>query len=142
MYQKKERGFTTVDMTVAMLVTIIFVSIMTSVLYSVYSASTEVKRTASALNYAVDIFECIGGMSFSDVTEENVVRELKSIGMTKTSTTSEGTKGKIGNSYEFLLKIEDPKGDGYIKHITLKIDYAISAKNKGSVKLERLKTCA
>lgn len=81
----KEDGFTTVDIGIAMMIVVIFVSIMTSMLYSVYSSQTEAKRTATALNYAVDIFEEIGITSYSSVTEERNFKKHKRCGYSKHS---------------------------------------------------------
>ena len=58
-YIKRENGFTSVDAVIAMMIVVIFVTIMSSGMYSVYISQTEAKRTAVALNYAVDIFEKI-----------------------------------------------------------------------------------
>lgn len=71
---KKENGFTTVDIGIAMMIVVIFVSIMASMLYSVYASQTEAKRTAVALNYAVDIFEEIGKTAYTTVTEERNIK--------------------------------------------------------------------
>ena len=65
---KSKDGFSTIDLGIAMLIIILFVAIMTSYIYNVHLSSTEAKRTATALNYAVDIFENIGRLNFSEVT--------------------------------------------------------------------------
>lgn len=78
---KKESGFTSVDITIAMLVIIIFVTIISSVSYSVYSAATEARRTAGAVNYAVDIFECIGVLDYEQVDASTIAKKLKDLNM-------------------------------------------------------------
>lgn len=85
---KKESGFTSVDITIAMLVIIIFVTVLSSVSYSVYSASTEARRTAGALNYAVDIFECIGSTPYEQVDANTISKQLKDINMTVSANTT------------------------------------------------------
>ena len=91
---KKERGFTSVDIAIAMTVVIVFASIMTSIFYSVYVSSTEAKRTATALNYTVDIFEKIGSVPFNNATEANIVQTLKSdLNISDVSQTAERNKG-------------------------------------------------
>ncbi|MCI9365743.1 MAG: hypothetical protein HFJ54_03935 [Clostridia bacterium] len=52
---KNKNGFTTIDLTIALIVVMLFVTIMTSISYNTYLVSTEAKRTAVALNYAVRI---------------------------------------------------------------------------------------
>lgn len=138
---KKEGGFTTVDIGIAMMIVIIFVTIMTSMLYSVYSSSTEAKRTAVALNYAVDIFEQIGKEPYSNVSEEDILRSIKEInaGTIISQGEDKGTNAKIG-TYDINLKIIDPYGDNKLKLVTLIITYPVSAKNTEKIELQRLKT--
>lgn len=141
---KKEKGFTAVDLGLAMLVIIIFAVIMTSVSYSVYSSSIEAKRTATALNYCVDIFEHIGELDYEDVTVSsgeifyidgfnNFVQEN-----TSTDNGTEIVKGNIG-TYNIELKIEDYNGQDVIKIITLKMTYAVSRDHTEEINLQRLK---
>ncbi len=139
---EKESGFTSVDITIAMLVIIIFVTILSSVSYSVYSASTEARRTAGAVNYAVDIFECIGRLEYDQVDANNIAKELKDLNMTVESNNSQGSTGKIAKSYDYEMQIQDYFGDDTIKVITLKITYKISAKKTESIELTRMKTNA
>lgn len=138
---KKEAGFTTVDIGIAMMIVIIFVGIMTSMLYSIYSSQTETKRRAVALNYAVDIFERIGIEPYSNVSEEEILGSIKEInaGTILSQGENEGTNAKIG-TYDINLKITDPKGDNKIKLVILTIKYPVSAKKTEKVELRRLKT--
>lgn len=99
MKYSKEYGFTTVDISVAMLVIIIFVSITSSVMYNVYLSSTEARRTATALNYAVDIFENIGIMDYSAVTESGIMQNLKPLKVSNIQAVSERNKG---NYWRFI----------------------------------------
>lgn len=137
---KKEKGFTTIDVSVAMMIAVVFVAIMSSMLYSVYASSTESKRTAMALNYAVDIFERIGAVAYDDVYEEGILRSVQSTNVTgiQSAGTDKGTNAKIG-TYEINLKIEDEYNDNTIKLITLTIKYPISAKKTETMELQRIK---
>lgn len=137
---KKERGFTSVDITIAMLVIIVFVTVLSSVSYSVYSATTESKRTATALNYAVDIFECIGQIDYSQVDASTISKKLPDLNMTVASNSSSGATGTIGKNYDYTLRVEDYFEDNTIKLITLKITYKISARKTESIELKRIKT--
>lgn len=141
----KEKGFTTIDLGVSMLVMIIFVSIMTSMIYSVYMSSNEARRTATALNYAVDVFEEVGQQSFSSLTPTSVFSYIDNVNIDKTNIKSETINGtqiataKIG-SYDLKLEMTDPYSDGTIKKFKLTINYAVSAKKSESVELERIRT--
>lgn len=135
---RKEKGFTTIDVSIALLVIVVFVSIMSSILFSVYSSSTEAKRNAVALNYAVDIFERIGAVSYGQVDEGEILRSLPTINVTGLQTTADGTIAKIG-TYDIKLKITDPYNDDKIKLVTLTITYPVSAKKTEVLELQRIK---
>ncbi len=140
---RSKRGFTTIDLGIAMLVILIFVVIMTSVSYNIYLSSIEAKRTAVAVNYAVDIFEHIGLIAFGEVTASYEILEIESLAALEynsisTSGNVETVSATIG-TYEIELKIEDYKGDGVVKIVTLTIDYPVSRKNTETLEFQRLK---
>lgn len=137
---KKEKGFTTIDISVAMLITVVFVAIMSSMLYSVYMSSTEAKRTAVALNYAVDIFERIGAVSYTELDEVSILKSLQTTNVTGVQSAGgdNGTNAKIG-TYDINLKFTDEHGDNKMKLITLTIKYPISAKKDETIQLQRIK---
>ena len=143
---KNNRGFTTVDTGVAMIIFVIFAVIMTSISYSVYQSSIEAKRTAVALNYGVDIFENIGQLDYSEVTaSSDKIFDIDALSTFEEEDASidgvegiETITGKIG-TYNIELKIEDYNGENLIKIITLKITYPISKSNTEKVELQRLK---
>lgn len=141
--EKNEKGFTTIDIGLAMLVTIMFVTIMSSMLYSVYLSSTEAKRTATALNYAVDIFETIGQMSFSDLEPEQILGQMIDFNLSEINSSNTDkekvTTAKIG-TYTLILTMTEPYADGTIKKFKLKITYPVSRKNTETLELERIRT--
>lgn len=138
-----KRGFTTVDLSIAMIVIIIFVVIMTSISSSVYSSSMEAKRTAVALNYAVDIFEHIGEVDISQVKATSDLLEISSLQKfvcenTGTVNGIDIITGKIG-TYEIRIEIEDYRKDEVVKIITLKITYPVSKNKTETLQLQRVK---
>lgn len=141
---KDKKGFTSVDLTLAMIVVIIFAVIMTSISYNMYLSSTEAKRTAVAVNYAVDIFEHIGELDYSDVNSiSGELFEIESFNNFELNniTGNNGTEtitGTIG-TYNIELKIDDYNGQDVIKIINLKITYPVSRKNTEKVEMSRLK---
>jgi len=140
---KNKKGFTTVDLSIAMIVIVMFVVIMTSVSYNIYTSSTEAKRTAIALNYGVDIFEHIGALNYNEVIASYDLFKIDGMENFEHIATSSNDKeskvsGKIG-TYEFEVKIQDYKNEGLIKIITLTIKYPVSKKNTETIELQRLK---
>lgn len=138
---KKEKGFTTVDLSIAVIVLILFVTIMTSMIYSVYMSSTEAKRTATALNYCVDIFEAIGQSSYQSVKASNILNNMQGVSDVDGNETS--ATGQIGNgtgAYKINLKVENPYlTDDTIRLITLNVEFKISASNTQNIELQRIK---
>lgn len=140
---KDKRGFTTIDLSIAMIVILIFVVIMTSFSYNIYASSIEAKRTAVALNYAVDILEHIGEVSFNEVSASYELLEIDSLeSLTYNSVSStnniETISASIG-TYDITLKIEDYQSQGVIKIITVTIEYPVSRKNTESIEIQRIK---
>ncbi len=153
MKKNNERGFTTVDISIAMIVVAMFVTIMGSVFYNVYLSSTEAKRTATALNYGVDIFEQISNDTFTfqaltpkevliSLSEELGIEEIKETenGDEKIGTGRIGTKG----AYNIKLSMTEPvtvEGIKPIKKFKLIITYNVAAKKEPeTIELERIKT--
>ena len=130
---KFEKGFTSIDLSIAMFIIVLFVSLVSSVTYSVYTASTEARRRATSTNYAVTIFEKIGTLSYSAVTGEEALRDIPEIKDIKTSGTE--TTAYIGESesnyqFKFTLTISETYPNE-IKDIKLDIDYRIKAGTDG-----------
>lgn len=141
--QKRENGFLTVDLAVALMVITIFVTIMSSVLYSLYISTTEAKRTATALNYTVDIFEYIGKVPYSIVTAKEVLSNMKFVTEVDSTSTDTEATGRIGTgpgAYEIHLAVEPQYTDNKIKLITLTMSFKISNKNTQKIEMRRLKT--
>ena len=141
---KKEKGFTTIDLSIAMMVVAIFVAIMGSMMYTTYTISTEARRTATALNYAVDICEQIGVTNLSVLSAEGVLRDLEaeleisSIRKTKDTAAEQIAVGTIG-TYDIELKIENTYPNK-IKKCTVTIRYKVSAKKPNEeIVIERIR---
>lgn len=136
---KKNKGITTVDTAIALVIAVIFATAMTSLFYNVYLATTEAKRTAVGLNYAVDIFENIAIKDFSSVTPTSALSSIPEIENVTGSSTATGTaKGKIG-TYDITLDIKNYKDTTKMKIITLEIEYPVSRKNTEKIELQRVK---
>ena len=136
---KNNKGITTVDAAIALVIIVIFATAMTSLFYNVYLSTTEAKRTAVALNYAVDIFENIGIKDFSSLTPTSALSDITEIQSVSGNDTATGTAtGKIG-TYSITLNINNYEDTDKIKIIKLKIEYPVSRKDKEKIELQRLK---
>lgn len=141
---KTNKGFTVIDIGIAVTVIVIFSAVITSVSYNVFLSETEARRTAVAVNYAVDIFENIGVLDYDDVNPSSgKIFDVDSLeNFTQSSTETENGVQKIFGSvgtYEIELDIEDYNDMDLIKIITLKINYPISKNHTEKLELQRLK---
>ena len=138
-FLRKENGFTAVDIGIAMMVVVLFVAIISSVLYSVYISETEAKRTANALNIAVDIFETVGIMDFDSVNAAQIMQRLPELEAVQKSYAEVGAEAEyeIG-PYTLDLGVFDYYDD--VKLITLKIMFKVTKNREETVELKRIKT--
>ena len=136
---KNNKGITTIDVAIALVIIVLFATAMTSLFYNVYLSSTEAKRTAAGLNYAVDIFENIGNKDFNSLTPTSAltgITEIKDVSGSNNATGS--ATAKIG-TYSITLNIDNYNDTTKIKVIKLKIEYPVSRKKTEKIELQRLK---
>ena len=70
---KQEKGFTGVDLTIAVIILMLFVALITTLFYNVYLSSSSTKRSATANSYIIDVFEQIDRMTYEEVLQDNIV---------------------------------------------------------------------
>lgn len=69
---RKENGFTGIDISVALIIIIIFVGIIATLIYNFEIQSKEVKRKSEATSIIIDILEYAKNTPFEDVNLENL----------------------------------------------------------------------
>ncbi len=131
---RDKRGFTAVDVSVAVLIIIIFVSIITSAFYNYYLSNTEVARNSAALNHVIDVIEAVEQMDYEQVDDTSVKNKLQEFYNNK----------QIADAYQIttqLVKYNTTTGntnkEDLIKILTVKIEYPIG-KRKQSFEISRL----
>ena len=67
---KGNRGFTTADIVVAIVVMMIFVGMIATLFYNFYLSTTAKNRNAMATNYIVDVIEEIKAMNYDEVQKD------------------------------------------------------------------------
>lgn len=116
---KSEKGFTGIDITVAIIIITIFVSIISVIFYNITLSSRKIERQTEATYIATDIIEQIKAYNYEDVvtTDDLHTTEIESINLTRNE----------NNESNFMkLKTSDFK-DGY--NVTLKIQNYIPSEN-------------
>lgn len=71
---KQERGFTGVDILIAVLIIALFTGLISSISYNIYLSNSSIKRMSKARDYIVDMFEHIDKTYYDDITKEKLVK--------------------------------------------------------------------
>lgn len=134
---RQNKGITGVDLTVAIFIIILFVSILATTIYAVYLSNASLKRNTVATDYATTIAEKIKTLDFDDVNLN--------------TGTYEKINGKvldidISEGYDVILTItnynetagNEEKQD-VIKLINIKIEYVVGKQEK-SIEINTIKT--
>lgn len=142
---KKNKGVIIADALLAVVLMMIFLSIISTVSYSIYITSSFIKRNSKATDYGVKIIEWIDKTPYSKIDEE-IINYINGI-------ESENLEAKlVGNSFNGntpykatieIQKYNETEGNtekkDIIKTIIIEISYNLGEKTE-TVKFERLKT--
>ena len=138
---KKNNGFTGVDISISILVILIFVPTIFGVVYNIQKTNAGIERKTNAVNIATDVLEIVKSEQYSDITVSNskLVTDLNNK-YTKSSyknTEKEedgynyiyySTKGSNNESYQIQLGIKNyypslSKTEDYVKEIKVRVFY-------------------
>lgn len=130
---KKDAGFTTADITISIVIIVMFVSIITTAYYNYYLSVTAKNRIAIATNCIVDVIEAVELMDYDDVNIENVNSKIQDL---------YGTN--IPSQYTITAKVqkyneteENTNKQDIIKILTVNAKYNIG-KNTKEIEIKRL----
>lgn len=112
---KSQKGITGVDLTIAIIVIIIFTGVIANLLYSSYKLSLEIKKRAVADSYITAVLEKVDEKSFDDVSNSNFISNLKDISIDSAYTVTYNVSD-YGNGYNI-------NGNPVFKKVTLIISY-------------------
>ena len=110
MNKQSERGITTIDVTVSVILITLFVALITTLMYNINSNQNAIERRSQATNYAI-----------------NEIEKLKQQDFTELIDTDEST-----NEFENIT--DGGSATGYAKKITI-VDYANLAENQGNTSI-------
>lgn len=74
---KQKKGFTMVDIAVAIVIIMIFVGIITTLFYQYYLSISSKNRNAIATNCAIDIIEDVKAMNYEEVTIDTLNQKIQ-----------------------------------------------------------------
>lgn len=140
---KSERGFTAIDVSIAIILIFIFVSILAVLFFQYNNSSQELERKSQATYYAISEIEQIKNSNFD---------EYIGMGITQIDTIEEGNiqaENESGNiedtEYYKTITVEDysltrpEKKIDYVKTIKVQISYKFNNKTQ-TVELSTVKT--
>ena len=131
---KKEEGISGVDITIAIGIIIVFVSIIAVVYINLYMVNIGIERMQRATNYAVQILEKAEELDYDNVTEENFAPD-----------TNRNIQGiNISKGYNVNITIEkyapeDVEDVDVVKKIHVTVSYKVGKKEE-TVNLHKIKT--
>ena len=113
---KQNKGISTVDIVVAMIILTLFVGVIGSLYYQIAYHNAAIRMNAMAVNYAVKIAENIDKITYEEV--EETLNEVLKIDF------------EIKEAFNPTMKVEnyneeDLSKEDIIKKVTIKIDYNV-----------------
>ena len=133
---RSQKGFAGADVTVAVLIVLIFSAIIVTLYQNYVSTAKQIERKAEATQYAVETMEKIKQNSSDFFTEENAPLERQTIVENQPIDNTGYSKTVFLEDYSILGLREDAV-PGYVKKVNVIIEYKIG-KNTESVELNTI----
>lgn len=141
---KNERGITTVDALIAIILLTLFVGLIATLAYNVLAISTNAKRNAMANNYIVDFYEYVDKLKFEDVTEETLLKYINENEDTLITATNSNEINNLTSPYKLKINVENymPSGqtvDNLVKIVSVSLNYK-TGKKDNTIDIQRIKS--
>lgn len=122
-------GFSGVEITVAILILMIFISLINVLFVNIYLQHTDSKRYSEATAYATQIMEQIEKMYYNEVTNQNLAQKVLEM--------------NIPNGYSVQIQVDNYNADDatkedLVKNVIITINYKVGKQEK-SVSFETIK---
>ena len=117
---KSERGITTIDITVSIILITVFVALIATLMYNLNSNTDALEKRTVAINYAIDKIEKLKAQEFSDLqdTDEqnNSFENIDSTGYSRKITITDYANLPENSGDNTILS-------GLVKKVTVEIAY-------------------
>lgn len=117
---KSERGITTIDITVSIILITVFVALIATLMYNLNSNTDALEKRTVAINYAIDTIENLKAQEFSDLqdTDEqnNSFENIDSTGYSRKITITDYANLPENSGDNTILS-------GLVKKVTVEIAY-------------------
>lgn len=120
---KKNKGFTTADIAIGIIIIVIFIGIITTLFYNFYLTTSAKNRNAIALNYVIDIIEEAKIMKYDEVAQESIETLITNLDIPKSYTITAELQ-KYNETEGNLEKLD------LIKILKVNVEYSIGNKNE------------
>lgn len=130
------KGVTTADLVVAIIIIIMFVSIITTAFYNYYESIQSKNRKTIATNALIDVIENVEMLNYDDVTTEavnNVITTLTKDGSIQSGYTLTATLQNYNETQGNTDKLD------LVKILNVKVEYSIGNK-KENIEMKTLIT--
>lgn len=124
---KQNKGFTSQDVVISIIIIVIFVSIITTLFYNFYISTSAKNRNAIALNCIIDVIEQAKMLNYDELDQTKIGELLETLTSNKT----------IPNGYEVnveLQKYNELEGNtdkkDLIKILKVKVQYLVGQKTE------------
>lgn len=129
---KSNKGFTGVDVAIAGIVLIIFMSLITGLFYNISSTNKKIERKSMATQLAIKTIETMKKTKFEELVPNMTLNELNEV-----QELEENKIQNIPNGYNIVISVQKYNDEEVIKIISVEVSY-INGKNTENVKLETL----
>lgn len=121
---KNNKGITGIDVTVAVIIIVIFTGIISTLMYNSYLINLEILKSANASAYATIILEKVDEKAFEDVTNTFVDTLI--------------SNNELNMDTAYTVEFTQHDENELIKKVDLKINYTVGNINK-SLSISKLK---
>ena len=127
---KNNKGYTGIDISVAMIIILIFIPTIFGVIYNIQKTNIYVERKSEAVRIATDIIENAKSISYDEVTIINLYQKLIN---SNYNTSTYTINGQTGDNYRYLSKLGS-KNKHYQIQINLENYYSEGVSQEDLVK--------
>lgn len=130
---KKNNGFTGIDISISMIIILIFIPTIFGIVYNIQKINADVKRKSAAVNIATNVLEIVKSEEYSDIitTESKLTTDIKR--KYEESTYKNTEKEETGYSYIYY-KATGEKGEHYQIQVGIKNYYPSDVDREDYVK--------
>jgi len=140
---KNEKGFTLIDIIVALIIILLFMSLISIIFFNITKTSKEIERESQATYIATNIMEAYKSLKYENVLVTNTETNPDGITILDGTQIGEGDNKQtisILDGYSAKVKVVNyaPAGEEHndlVKKITVTVKYKVANKEK-SVQLE------